>query len=115
MNTVQLNELLSKKCDVPIQSVKNYSFNTNKLPFLKLRDIIISQLGTILYEDTCNQAYIAAIRGGFLNKNTAMVAFHLLENQLNIAAYAREGIINQHTSEDVIHEIQKVLQLYITE
>lgn len=115
MNKEQLNEYLSKKCNVPIKLIKNSSVTIAALSLFKLRDIILSQLGTIQYEDVDNQIYIAAIRGGFLKKNTATVAFHLFENQLLLAVYAREGIINQHTSEDVFNEIQKVLQKNITQ
>jgi len=50
-----------------------------------------------------------------LKKNPAITAFQLENDFLQIAISAKEGLINQHTSEGVAYEIRKSLERYIKE
>ena len=113
MNSKQLSEYLAQKCDIKLCAINNYKYVTKSLPFLKLRDIIMAKRWKIHYEDSENQVYIVSVRGGFLGRNTAVVAFHLSDDLLFLSVSAEEGIINQHTCEDVNNDIYKALQSYI--
>lgn len=112
MNLQELNHILIANCDVKQSGIQNDTLTVGELSFLKLRDMIIADLGKIVLEDTERQVYIASIKGGFLHRNTAAAAFHLDQNLLQIAVYANEGLINQHTCEDVINEIKRKLKAY---
>lgn len=111
MNVQELNNLLSGIVDVNIDSIQNYELNVSNISFLKLRDVII-ELGRIYAEDAEKQVYIVRIYGGFFKKNPTITAFHLEGNRVKIAISVREGIINQHTCEDVINEIKRRFKYY---
>ena len=80
---------------------------------MKLRDILIT-IGKVHLEDIPNNIYVAMIPGGFAKKNYAIAIFKLLEQELDLAVYAEEGIINQHTSKGVINEFTKCIEQYIS-
>ena len=113
MNTKVLNQLLSQKCELKVGRIQNVTWNVDKLKILKIRDTILLLNGVIIYEDLDHQIYISNMKGGFLRKNTAHTAFCLENSKLHIAIYANEGMINQHTCEDVINEIKKALSEFI--
>lgn len=114
MSFQELNNMLCEAANITKDKIQNVELTVNGLSFLKLRDAII-RIGRIHSEDIERQIYIASVGGGFLKKNTAVVVLHLNSKSLQISLYAKEGIINQHTCEDVIDEIKGSLQMYIEE
>ncbi len=88
------------------------SSSTPNMTFANLRDNIIG-LGKILLEDFETNTYIVRVPSGVGNMNSAVVALHLEDNVLNFMAYAREGIIKQHTAEKAIRRVQNKLSKYI--
>ena len=108
MNTKELSEYLAKNCYCKDSAIRTDEIPIRGMTILRLRDTILVNGWRILLEDLERQVYITSIKGGFLRMNKADVALHLCDKQLRIALYAREGILNQHTSEDVLNEIQRV-------
>ena len=45
---------------------------------------------------------------GFANQNTATIAIKLTGNKLELAGYAREGIIKQHTVEKAVEVLKNI-------
>lgn len=72
------------------------------LTFAQIRDSLYL-LGNILYEDLDNCIYVATIRSGFRNMNSAVVAMQLKGNELIAVAYAKEGKINQGLCEKALN------------
>ena len=78
------------------------------MSFNQLRDKLIGK-GTILDEDFEKQIYKINIMSGFANQNTATVAIKLTGgNKLELAGYAREGIIKQHTVEKAVEVLKNI-------
>lgn len=48
------------------------------------------------------------IMSGFANQNTATIAIKLTGNKLELAGYAREGIIKQHTVEKAVEVLKNI-------
>ena len=45
---------------------------------------------------------------GFANQNTATISIKLIGNKLELAGYAREGIIKQHTVEKAVEVLKNI-------
>ncbi len=75
-----------------------------KLTFAQLRDSLLG-LGRILEEDFENKIYVTSIAAGVADRNAAVVAVRLSGDSLDLAGYAREGLIKQHTAEKAIEKI----------
>ena len=109
-----INKKLIDICGAREKRIVNESFGVTGLTFIKLRDTLV-RMGKIHLEDSENSIYVAIIPGGFAKRNYATVVFELQEGSVKIAAYADEGIINQHTSEGVINEFRKCIEQYCRE
>lgn len=90
----------------------NIVYEVTELPILKLRDRLVL-IGVIDFEDLEKNIYCARIKGGILNCNTAYVGFELLSDRLKVLIFTNDGIINQHTREDVLSKIIKSLEGFI--
>ncbi len=109
MEYKELNAVLKENiASVAEKKIRNYTLSANGLTFSQLRDALIV-MGRILLEDTKTHIYVARVNGGFLKKNSAYLALYLDNDSLLISAYAKEGIINQHTCEGAINELKKFL------
>ena len=108
----QINHILQEICGAKEKKIQNISFYVEGLTFQKLQAILV-KLGEIYREDITNNYCVAIIPGGFAKKNYAVVMVELKDNKIKIASYADEGIINQHTSEGVLHELKKNIETYI--
>ncbi len=75
---------------------------------IQLRDYLM-EISTILEADEKEEIYITVINAGFGNKNPAIVGLMLKDNILYIAAYAKEGLINQRTAEKVVKKISALV------
>ena len=113
---MESKEALVKKMkafvSVTEKDLEEKTINVRGMTLAKLRDSLIG-LGTILDEDFELNAYIINVGAGVANKNSAVVAAQLLDNKLYFLGYAKEGLINQHTTKKAIDKIIKVLEKYI--
>ena len=82
------------------------SFAANNLTFNKLPYILIN-LGTIIEEDVENNIYIVNIKH-FLNN--AIILIELKDNKINLVAFAREGLIKQHTAQKASLKIKSAIE-----
>lgn len=99
-----LKELLvDYGCKNP-NNIKEMSVSECKLSILQVRDALLL-LGEILYENVEEQVYVATIRAGYGNMNSAVVALKLCENTLWVVGYAKEGIIKQNICEQALQKI----------
>ncbi len=110
MEYEKLNAVLKENiASVVEKKIQNHTLSANGLTFSQLRDALIV-MGRILLEDTETQIYVARANGGTLKKNSAYLALHLDNDSLLISAYAKEGIIKQHTCEGAINELKKCIE-----
>lgn len=73
-----------------------------------MRDRLIG-LGKILEESFENNYYIVNVPAGVANKNAAVVLILWSDENLTMYAYAREGLINQHTADKAIERVVEKL------
>lgn len=76
------------------------------MTFINLRDCLIG-LGTILEEDFDLNLYIMSVQAGVADKNNAIVAAKLDDNERHMFGYAREGFIKQHTAKKAIDKTER--------
>ncbi len=107
-----INQILSEKCSVKVDEIQNISITVNEMPLVKVRDLFY-KLGAIQHEDLIENIYIAAVPGGIRKKNVAYVGCRLVNDELQLAVYSKEGLIKQHTNEGVIYEITEELKTFI--
>ena len=108
----KVNNLLCERAGVNEKKIENKSYKVKDLTCMTIRDVLYA-IGEITYENINENMYFALLSGGFLNKNTVYTAVELKHGVLNIALYADEGIIKQHTCEDALNEIEKNINKYI--
>ena len=89
------------------ENIYNDEIEIQPMSFVQLRDKLIGK-GTILDEDFEKQIYTINIMSGFANQNTATIAIKLIGNKLELAGYAREGIIKQHTVEKAVEILKNI-------
>lgn len=89
------------------ENIYNDEIEIQPMSFNQLRDKLIGT-GTILDEDFEKQIYTINIMSGFANQNTATIAIKLTGNKLELAGYAREGIIKQHTVEKAVEVLKNI-------
>ena len=89
------------------ENIYNDEIEIQPMSFVQLRDKLIGK-GTILDEDFEKQIYTINIMSGFANQNTATIAIKLTGNKLELAGYAREGIIKQHTVEKAVEVLKNI-------
>ena len=71
-----------------------------KLTYLKIRDAIW-KVGRVVAELEEEDIYVASIKSGKIG-NTAYLALKYLPGRVEIVGYAKEGLINWHTTEKAI-------------
>lgn len=106
---VVLRKLLQEYCNVDQDAVKTGETSECILTITQIRDRLYL-LGNILYEDLDSQIYVASVRTGIANMNSAVVALQLHENNLRVVGYAKEGFIKQHISEKAIQKVLDAVQ-----
>ena len=89
------------------ENIYNDEIEIQPMSFNQLRDKLIGK-GTILDEDFEKQIYTINIMSGFANQNTATIAIKLTGNKLELAGYAREGIIKQYTVEKAVEVLKNI-------
>ena len=89
------------------KSVKEIIISECALSIKQMRDRLY-MMGNILYEDLDRQVYVAKIRAGYCNMNSAVVAMQLQGKRLYVAGYAKEGVINQNICEQAFQKLSDV-------
>ena len=107
-----LNKELIAEFSAKEKNIHDETFKVDGFSLMKLRDILFG-LGKIYSEDIENNKYIAYIYGGFFKKNRATAIFKLVDDEILVAIYAKEGLFNQHTCEGVINEFRKRIEKYL--
>lgn len=74
----------------------------------KLANAIMT-VGKVLQQSDDGKSYIAAIGSGVGNMNVAMTAIELDDDNLEMLAVAREGLIKQQTAKKAISRMQEAL------
>lgn len=104
---IELNKLLEEYGCKNLDFIKETVITDCKLSFLQIRgDLYI--LGEILHEDLNNQIYVANIKAGYGDMNSALVALKLQENKLYVSGYAKEGKIKQNICEQAFQKLEDV-------
>ncbi|KEY47148.1 hypothetical protein ACVRXT_04560 [Streptococcus lutetiensis] len=81
----------------------------SNISFALMRDRLVGK-GRILEENLNIPYYIIDVKSGFLNKNSAIVFIKWNIDKLEIYAYANEGLINQHTADEVVeYLVEKII------
>lgn len=75
------------------------------------RDLLI-ELGDILEESLDTGVYVAAIKAGAGNANTALVVTQVKGRKCSLAACAKEGLIKQSTAKKAINKFVKAALKY---
>ena len=104
---IELNKLLEEYgCKNP-ELIKETVITDCGLSFLQVRDALYI-LGEILHENLDEQIYVANIRAGYGNMNSALVAMKLQGNKLLLSGYAKEGAIKQNMCEQAFQKLADV-------
>lgn len=72
---------------------------------------LLNAIRKILQFDEENQVCTAVVGSGFANMNPALVVAMMEDQTLYLAAYAKEGLIKQHTAEKALKNIVDSLQM----
>ena len=65
----------------------------------------VNEVGCILDKDDEKQECVAVVNSGILNMNIAFVVLKSEYDKTYVAAFAKEGIINQHTAQKAVDSI----------
>jgi len=76
--------------------------------FTRVRDAAI-ECGNVLREDKKSGVIEAEIGAGAANMNPAIVVAQVSGNEIDIAAYAREGLIKQHAAKKAVEKLTQAL------
>lgn len=101
---IDLHELLKEHCNVKPKQIKEKILNVPDLAISQLRDRLYL-LGNILHEDLQNQVYVASVSTDDSNMTSAVVAMQLIDGQLIMAGYAKEGLIKQNICDRAIQRL----------
>ena len=101
---IDLHELLKEHCNVKPKQIKEKTIMAPNLAISQLRDRLYL-LGNILHEDLQNQVYVASVSTDDSNMTSAVVAMQLIDGQLIMAGYAKEGLIKQNICDRAIQRL----------
>lgn len=100
----ELKKIMANHSKINEKKVTTDSIYVGDIKQIRVRDYLM-EVGTILEVDEKSGTFVAIIKSGIFNKNLAIVGLMLKDKTLYIAAYAKEGFINQRTTEKVIQNI----------
>lgn len=101
---IDLVSLLMEHGCSDTKSIKKTVISECVLSILQIRDRLY-MLGNIIYEDLDRQVYVAKVRAGYGNMNSAVVAMQLQGEKLFVAGYAKEGVIRQNICEQAFQKL----------
>lgn len=110
MKKTEIIEKINEYIPIKEKQVVEKNIDASGLTFVNLRDRLIG-LGKILEENFANDYYLVNVPAGVANKNAAVVLILWSKENLSMFAYAKEGLINQHTADKAIGRvIEKLTQ-----
>lgn len=108
---MELEDILKSHILIKAKSKKRIIDEKN-VTFLMIRDAIWN-VGRVIEELESEETYIAEIKAGFLNWNSAYLAIRPNEDNVEIVGCADEGMIYQYTVEKAIDKFEKSLYTVI--
>ena len=100
-NGEKFNDLMN------LSEVKTYESKESDV-FLNARNALM-ECGKVLREDRESNIAEGIIYAGVGNMNPSIVVISVSGKKITIAAYAKEGLINQHTAKKAIERYSSVL------
>ena len=100
--------LLTQFPNVEENKIEFSSISSNGISFVKLCRLL-SENGRVLETDSTSQSCIVAISAPPTSLNEGVAAVLLYGDTLYLAAYAREGLIKQHTAKKIIARLTKIM------
>lgn len=76
--------------------------------FLNARNALM-ECGKVLLEDRENHIIEGIIYAGVANMNPSIAVIYVTKKEIQIATYAKEGLIKQHTAKKAIERFESVL------
>lgn len=86
---------------LPMCSERKTIFSKEDDAFLNARNAVM-ETGKVLLEDRDNNIVEGIIYAGIRNMNPAIVVVYTSARMITISAYAKEGLINQHTAKKAL-------------
>lgn len=105
---LELKKNMNAYSKIEEKKIITVTVSSNGISKIKLRDYLM-EIGTILEFDEKAGIYVATIKAGIGNKNSAIIGIMMKDKILYIASYAKEGLINQKTSEKAIEKVLSVV------
>lgn len=110
MKSVDIISKMNEYILVMEKQVVEKKIKIANLSFTNIRDRVIG-MGKILEENIEDTYYIVKVPAGVANKNSAIVFVKWNNESLTLWAYAKEGLINQHTADGAIERmIERILR-----
>ena len=78
-------------------------------PFLQARNSLI-ECGKVLFEDRDLSRIEGIVFSGAVNLNPTIVVMVVEDTTIRINAYAKEGLVNQHTAQRAMKKITELLE-----
>ena len=88
--------------------MKYDTFHVGTISYGMLRDALL-RIGEIIQDHEDKYEIIARVGAGFANMNPAVMVIAIQGEYLSVAAYAKEGLIKQHTAEKAIQNLKDSL------
>ncbi len=76
----------------------------------KVRDVM-RQFGDVVEESVEQGTFAAVVGAGFANMNPALVSVTIEGDGIHMTAYAKEGLVNQHTAESALSRVSAELDI----
>lgn len=103
-NFTELKKRIATYSKINEKKIVTDFISTNKISFINIRDYLM-EIGTVIEADEKEEIYVVIIKSGIINLNPTIVGILLKNETLYIAAYAKEGILNQNTAKTVIQDL----------
>lgn len=104
-----LLSVLAKFPNVEKTKVRFSTAAVNDLPFLKICRLL-AENGRVIEIDAETQYAVVAIAASPTSLNEGVAAILLKNKILYIAAYAKEGLIKQHSTEKIIQRLTELVR-----
>lgn len=101
--------LLTQFPNVEENKIEFSSISSNGVSFVRLCRLL-SENGRVLETDSTSQSCIIAISAPPTSLNEGVAAVLLHSDILYLAAYAREGLIKQHTAQKIIARLMELVK-----
>ncbi len=96
--TAKMLEKVDKQCEYAEITVKGINYRI-------VRDNLII-LGNIIEQNEKKKTYTVCINAGVANSNPCIIVVYVDKDLVFVDAFAREGLINQHTARKAVKKIK---------